>query len=402
VSMEPRAVPPEPWTVPPQVDVLRRRAFVAAAAFLLASLVGLLVTPTQFFRSYLFAFLFWNGIALGCLSLLMIQHLTGGRWGLAIRRLLEAGTRTLPVLVLLFLPVVLGMKRIYPWVDLESADPHVRHAVELKHLYLNVPFFLGRAAFYFAVWLALAWFLNRWSLESDAGMDLRHARRLRSISGGGLVLMGLTITFMSIDWSMSLDPRWFSTIYGMLFMIGQALSALALCIVVVAHIGAERPVSAVVNADTVHDLGKLMFAFVMVWAYISFSQFLIIWSGNLPEEIPWYLRRFQGGWRWVGLFLVVFHFALPFLLLLSRGLKRRARLVGTVALWILAVRVLDLFWIVRPDFPQPGFALHWLDVTLPIGIGGVWLGTFARELKTRPLLPLGEPEVREMLMEAQA
>jgi hypothetical protein len=201
---------------------------------------------------------------------------------------------------------------------------------------------------------------------------------------------------------MSLDPRWFSTIYGMLFMIGQALSALALCVVVISRMASERPVSVIASPDTLHDLGKLLFAFVMVWAYISFSQFLIIWSGNLPEEIPWYLRRFHSGWRYVGLFLVVFHFVVPFLLLLSRGLKRRPRLLGTVALMILAVRVVDLCWLVRPEFPRPGFALHWLDLTLPIAIGGVWLWWFARELKTRPLLPLGEPEVRELLTEAGA
>ena len=388
--------------VPPQVDVLERRAFVGGAAGLIASLMGALVSPTQFFHSYLFAFLFWNGIALGCLSLLMIQHLTGGRWGLAIRRLLEAGTRTVPVLVLLFLPVVLGLKRIYPWAGSAQSDPTIRHAIDLKQAYLNVPFFLGRAVFYFAVWFLLARVLSRVSLDSDTGMDLRRARLLRSISGGGLLLMGLTITFMSVDWAMSLDPRWFSAIYGMLFMIGQALSALALCIVVISRIGMEPPLSAVANADTLHDLGKLMLAFIMVWAYFSFSQFLITWSGNLPEEIPWYLRRFQGGWRLVGLFLVVFHFAVPFLVLLSRGVKRRAKAVGTVALAILAVRVVDLFWLVRPEFPHAGLDLHWLDFTLPIGIGGVWLGVFARQLKTRPLLPLGEPEVREMLAEAGA
>jgi len=371
--------------VPPQVDVLQRRAFVGGAAGLIVSLIGALVSPTQFFHSYLFAFLFWNGIALGCLSLLMIQHLTGGRWGLAIRRLLEAGTRTVPVLVLLFLPVVFGLGRIYPWAGSAQSDATIRHAVELKRAYLNVPFFLGRAVFYFAVWFLLARVLSRLSLETDMGMDLRRARLLRSISGGGLLLMGLTITFMSVDWAMSLDPRWFSTIYGMLFMIGQA-----------------PPLSAVANADTLHDLGKLMLAFIMVWAYFSFSQFLIIWSGNLPEEIPWYLRRFQGGWRLVGLFLVVFHFVVPFLILLSRGVKRRAKMIGMVALAILAVRVVDLFWLVRPEFPHTGLDLHWLDFTLPIGIGGVWLGVFARQLKTRPLLPLGEPEVRDMLAQAGA
>jgi hypothetical protein len=391
-----------PTVVPPQVDALQRRAFAVGAAGLIFSLIGVLVTPAQFFHSYLFAFLFWNGVAIGCLSLLMIQHLTGGMWGLAIRRLLEAGTRTLPLLVILFLPVLLGLKHIYPWVSPEAQEASVRHAAEIKHAYLNVPFFVARSAFYYGVWFVLALLLNRWSLETDQGMDLRRARRLRSLSGAGLLLMGLTITFMSVDWAMSLDPRWFSTIFGMLFMIGTALSALALCNVVISRMAAERPVSAVAGPDTLHDLGKLMFAFVMVWAYISYSQFLIIWSGNLPEEIPWYLRRFHGGWRWVGLFLVVFHFAVPFLLLLSRSRKRRAASLGAIALWILAVRVLDVFWIVRPEVPHVGLGLHWLDLTLPVGIGGLWLGMFARELKTRPLLPLGEPEVRALLAEAGA
>jgi hypothetical protein len=391
-----------PSVHPDVVDVLQRRALVGGAVGLIASLVGLLVSPTQFFHSYVFAFLFWNGIALGCMCLLMIQHLTGGMWGLAIRRLLEAGTRTFPVLLLLFLPVVFGLKRIYPWAGLEHPDPTVLHAVHLKHLYLNVPFFLGRAVFYFAVWLVLAHVLSRVSLETDAGMDVRRARLLRSISGGGLLLMGLTITFMSVDWAMSIDPRWFSSIYGLLFMIGHALAALALCVVVLSRLAEGGPLSAVASPDTFHDLGKLMFAFVMVWAYFSFSQFLIIWSGNLPEETPWYLRRYQGGWRIVGLFLVLFHFAIPFLVLLSRGLKRRARMVGMVALWILAVRMVDMLWLVRPEFPHTGLGLHWLDVTLPIGIGGVWLGAFARQLRTRPLLPLGEPEVRALLAEARA
>ena len=387
---------------PPGIDVLQRRAYAAGTAGLIAGLVGALVNPSQFFHSYLFAFLFWNGIALGCLSLLMIQHLTGGRWGLAIRRLLEAGTRTVPVLVLLFLPVAFGLKRIYPWAAPEQAEETIRHAAELKHAYLNVPFFLGRAAFYFAVWFALALVLNRWSLETDSGFDLRRARRLRSVSGGGLLLMGLTITFMSVDWAMSLDPRWFSSIYGMLFMVGSALSALSFCILAVSRVGTEGPLSVVADAETIHDLGKLMLAFVMVWAYISFSQFLIIWSGNLPEEITWYLRRFHTGWRFVGLFLVVFHFALPFRLLLSRGLTRRPRTLGAIAAMVLLARVVDLAWIVQPELRSTGFPIHWLDVALAVGLGGVWLGVFARELKTRPLLPMGEPEVQEILAGAEA
>jgi hypothetical protein len=218
--------------------------------------------------------------------------------------------------------------------------------------------------------------------------------------------MGLTITFMAVDWAMSLDPRWFSTIYGMLFMIGQALSALALCIALVAYLHDEPTVATVAGAETLHDLGKLMLAFIMVWAYFAFSQFLIIWSGNLPEEITWYLRRFHTGWRYVGLFLVVFHFALPFLLLLSRGLKRRPRSLALVAVAVLVARVIDVYWLVRPEFPHQlphqGLDPSWMDLTLVVGIGGVWLGVFAWQLKARPLLPLGDPELVEILAEAGA
>ena len=201
---------------------------------------------------------------------------------------------------------------------------------------------------------------------------------------------------------MSLEPRWYSTIYGLLFMVGQALAAMAFSVTVLIWLSESEPLSEIVKPSHLQDLGSFLLTFVMLWAYLEFSQYLIMWGGNLSEEIPWYLRRFQGGWRVVGLFLVVFHFAVPFLVLLSRGVKRRAKTIGMVALAILAVRVVDLFWLVRPEFPHAGLDLHWLDFTLPIGIGGVWLGVFARQLKTRPLLPLGEPEVREMLAEAGA
>ena len=329
----------ESHPVPEPLDVLQRRAFAAGAAGLIASLIGALVSPTQFFRSYLFAFLFWNGIALGCLSLLMIQHLTGGRWGLAIRRLLEAGTRTVPVLALLFLPVVLGLKRIYPWAGSEQTDAIMRHAIEAKHAYLNVPFFLGRAAFYFAVWFLLAYFLSRVSLESDAGMDLRqaaeaaqplrrrppahgphhhvHVRGLGHVPRPALVLHDLRHALHDRDGPLRARP---------LHRGGHA------------HRWARAPRAWSPTRTPSTTSGKLMLAFIMVWAYFSYSQFLIIWSGNLPEEIPWYLRRYHGVWRAIGLFLVLFHFVVPFLVLLSRGVKRRAKTVGMVALWILAVR----------------------------------------------------------------
>jgi len=385
--------------MPAQVDRLQRGALLAAAVAGGASVIGGLLNPVQFLRSYLFAYLFWWGIAVGCLCIVMIHHLSGGRWGLVIRRIVEAGSRTLVLLPVLFLPVAIGARELYVWArpDAVAADEVLRH----KSLYLNLPFFLARAAFYFMAWAGVAHLLSQWSLKLDAGPDLRCERRLRGLSGGGLVLMGLTITFASVDWAMSLNPHWFSTIYGMIFMVGGALSALSLVIVLVALMGSERPLSGVLRPATIHDLGKLLLAFLMLWAYMHISQFIITWSGNLPEEITWYVRRFHDGWQVLALLLVIVHFALPFVLLLSRPLKRDARLLGTVAAGILCARLLDLYWIVAPDMtghgPEHGFALHWLDLAAPIGVGGVWLAFFAWQLKDRPLIPVGEPEIQELL-----
>jgi hypothetical protein len=303
----------------------------------------------------------------------------------------------------MFLPVALGVRSLYPWANPETvaADEALRH----KSLYLNPTFFYVRAAFYFAVWNLLGYLLNKWSLALDAGPDRDTSRRLRGLSGLGMILLGFTITFSSVDWGMSLDPHWFSTIYGVLFMVGQALSALAFVIVCVAALGSEKPLSDVVRPGSVHDLGKLMLAFVMFWAYVNLSQFLIMWSGNLPEEIPWYIRRLEGGWQYLALVLVIFHFTLPFLLLLSRDLKRNARMLGLVAGGLLVVRLVDLYWFIAPDAGvhghAAGLAVHWLDVAALIGIGGLWLSAFARELKGRPLVPVGEPEIRELLEEAK-
>lgn len=391
--------PPEP-AFPAQIGVLAQRARRVAIVAGVLWLGGTALDPSQGLRSYLFAFLFWIGTAIGCQSILMIHHLSGGHWGLGIRRVLEAGSRTLRYAWLGFLPIALGLSRLFPWTHPDPSDA----LVQSKLLYLNAPFFLARAAFYFAAWAALAHFLSKWSLERDASGDPRLGERLQGLSGGGLVLMGLTITFSAVDWGMSLNPHWYSTIYGMLFMVGQALSALAFVIVLLAHFGEQRPLAAVVSRESVHDLGKLLFAFVMLWAYVSLSQFLIVWSANLPEEVPWYIQRLSGGWQYLALLLVVFHFALPFLLLLSRDLKRNARLLAAVAGGVLLARLLDLFWLVAPDLQGhgghgAGLAVHWLDLAAPAFLGGAWLVLFAGELRSRPLLTPGDPELREVLAE---
>ena len=375
------------------LDRFQKRAFLIGVVVLALSLVAAIFSPAQFFRSYLFAYTFWIGLALGSLAITLLHHLSGGRWGAVVRRVLESGTRTFPLLALLFLPLIPGIKSIYIWADEQkvAADQILQH----KSLYLNVPFFLGRAAIYFAVWLMLAYFLNKWSKQEDEGSTPLLQSRFQFLGGIGLLLYGLTATFASVDWMMSLEPHWFSTIYGLLVITGQVLSAFAFVIAIASILMRFKPLSDVITSIHVHDLGKLMFAFVMIWAYLAFSQFLIIWSGNLPEEIPWYKHRLTHGWQVLGLVLVVLHFALPFLLLLSRDLKKNPRILAWIALGILLMRVIDLFWTVGPEFHTEGLAVHVLDILLPVGMGGIWLAFFFRQLKGWPLVPVNDPNLQE-------
>jgi len=350
---------------------------------------GGLVNADQFFRSYLVAYLFFIGIALGSLGLVSLNHVTGGRWGVVIRRVCESAMRTLPLLLILFLPILLGLSHLYEWARPEAVaqDPGLQH----KQLYLNVPFFVVRVGIYFTVWLVVSHYLVRWSREQDATGDPDVVRRLQFLGRGALLLYSLTMTFAAIDWAMSLEPHWSSTIYGILIIGGQVLSAFAFVIPVLALLSDRAPLSELVSAEQFHDLGKLMLAFVMLYAYFAFSQFLIIWSANLPEETPWYLARSRGGWQYLAVILVLFQFALPFVILLSRSLKRNARRLAAVALVVLAARLLDLFWLLKPAFSPARFSVHWMDVAAVLGVGGLWLSFFLLRLRDQPLLPLRDP-----------
>jgi len=259
-----------------------------------------------------------------------------------------------------------------------------------------------RAAIYFAIWLTLAFFLNRWSLLQDKTADGQFTKRMRVLSGPGMVLLIFTVTFASIDWFMSLDPEWSSTIYGFIFVGAWSLSALAFVVAVMAALVKYEPMDNVVGQSHFHDLGKLLLALVMLWSYFAFSQFLIVWSGNLPEEIRWYLPRTHGAWGAIALAVVILHFAFPFLFLLSRSLKRNAGKLVIVALLILVMRLVDLFWMITPNFTREHFHISWMDVVAPIGIGGLWLGFFARTLKRRPLIPINDPLYETVLEQAQA
>ena len=364
----------------------QRRALALGVAGLLACLAGAIFDPAQFFRSYLVAYLFWIGIALGCVAIVMLHHIVGGRWGIVIRRLLESGTRTLPLMVLLAVPVLLGLSHLYVWArpEVVAHDELLQH----KSSYLNVPFFMARMLVYFAVWLSIAYFLNKWSAEEDRSPSPSVKGRLQRLSGPGLVLYGFTVTFASVDWVMSLEPHWFSTIYGIIFMVGQALATLAFVIVALMLLARRTPLGSLLRPSHFHDLGNLTLAFVMLWAYVAFSQFLIIWAGNLPEETPWYVRRLNGGWGWVAVFLILFHFLLPFLLLLVRENKRRIEILASLAGLMIVVRWVDLFWVVAPSFYHEHLRVHWMDLAAPIGIGGVWIAVFTWQLRSRPLVPV--------------
>ena len=294
-----------------------------------------------FFHSYLVAFIFWVSGALGCLGLLLIQYLGGASWGLLIRRQLEAGSHTLWLMSVLFLPIAIGgLHSLYLWSHGAAAAVNEAEAKLISHraAWFNQPAFLIRGVVYFLIWLGLTACLRRWSKLQDDSNDAGAVQRAQNLAGPGFVLYGLAVTFAAVDWVMSLDVEWFSTIFGMLMLIGMGLLALAFVITIGVYLSGHEPMSRVYQPKHFHDLGKLLLAAVMVWAYFSFSQLLIIWSGNLPEEIPWYLERFKGQWRWIGVALILLNFALPFLLLLSRDLKHNRRRLMAVAWLLIAMR----------------------------------------------------------------
>ena len=310
----------------------------------------------------------WLGICLGSMIILMIRHLTGGGWGMVIRRVLGAAMRTVPLMFLFFIPIAwLGVPRLYPWaMPLESIEnpairEHLAHNQFVISGYLHRSGFVWRGLLYFAIWSLLSYLLTRWSNEQDTPPVRDNSLRFKVVSGPGIILYAFTISFAAIDWVMSLDPSWISTIYGLLFVAGQLISALCFAVVIERILFRYKPMSLLLRPDFVHDHGKFMLTFIMVWAYFSFSQWLIIWAGNLPEEITWYIRRLNGGWGFVGLFLVIFQFGVPFFLLLSRQLKRDITRLVWLAAWLLVVRYVDLFWLVEPNFSAT-FHITWADL----------------------------------------
>jgi hypothetical protein len=349
----------------------------------------------RFYQAYLVAYTFWIGVALGSLALLMVQHLSGGAWGVVLRRPFEAAVRTIPVMALLFVPIILGMHSLYEWSHdgITETDP----IIAAKSLYLNPTFFIVRAVIYFAIWSTIGYLLTKWSAEHDRTGDPALLAKMQGLSGGGLVVYFLTITFATVDWTMSVNPHWFSTIWGLLYIGGQGLSAFAFGIVVLVLLSQTAPLNRVLTHHHFHDLGKFLFAFLMLWAYLSFSQFLIIWSANIPEEIPHYLNRWENTWKFLSIFIVVGHFMVPYALLLSRDIKRNSRRLYVIAVWLLFARVAEYFWHVAPELHKDGLTIGLLDVALPLALGGIFISMFVSQLGGRSLLPVHDPGLEKAL-----
>ena len=389
------------FDVSPELEHDLRRVFTPTlgAGIVLGgiSIIGGIYSPGDFFHSYLMGYLFWLGLTLGSMGIVMLQYLTAGAWGVMTRRTLESASRTLPLCALLFIPIAIGIPWLYDWAhsDLVKNEYVLRH----RHIYMNPSMFIGRAILYFVVWGIFIYFLNKWSLQQDEKGGLE--KRLARLSAPGLLIYVLTITFATVDWAESLENNWFSTIWGFLFVAREGLAAFAFVIIVMALLSRREPLASRFKPAHLHDLGKLLLVFVMLWAYFEFSQLVVIWSGNLTNEIPWYLHRFATSWGWLGVMLIVLEFMVPFLMLLSRPLKRNATALCCVVGLIIFMRWVDLMWIVMPQYYQRGFRLTWMNIVVPASIGCLWIAVFVWQLQKRPLLPLLAPNLERALQHSE-
>lgn len=377
-----------------QFKYVQPGALILGVVALGVAIAGAFLDLEHFFRAYLVAFLYWMGIALGCLALLMLHHLVNGTWGFAVQRLFAAGARTLPLMAVLFLPLIFGITYLYPWSVQDAAAGE--ELLLQKSLYLNVPFFLIRAAIYFIVWIGLAFTITRWSYCNDVVGEEALLWRTQRLSAFGLIFFVVTASLAAIDWSMSLEPNWFSSVYGWLFIAREALGALALAIAILGLLWRRPPLSGIVTPRLLNDLGNLLLALLLTWAYLAFIQYLVIWYGNIPEEVVWYAKRTVAGWQWVALSLVVLHLAMPAVLLLFRENKRRMVILSAIAGLIVLMRLADIFWVVMPSFLLI-LSFHWLDIVLPVALGGLWITMFLWQLKQHSLLPLNHPKLLEVM-----
>ncbi|MEQ1604259.1 MAG: hypothetical protein ABL999_05265 [Pyrinomonadaceae bacterium] len=397
---------PENYQAPAEINRLRTLALGIGGIALIIMAAGAYFNTEQALRSWLLGFIFWGGIGIGSLGVLMLQYLTGGAWGVVIRRIVEAGSRTLPIMVVLFIPLAVGVYfgKFYEWTHLPPTD----HVMEHRGIYMTAWFWILRSGIYFVLWGIMVYLLNKWGADQDKTTTVEESRlvleKASRFSGPTMVIYALVVTLAVVDWVMTLDPHWFSTMWGLLFVAGWGLSCFCFTVAILAYLVDKSPMNGVLGKRHFHDIGKLILALVMVWAYFNFSQFLIIWSGNLPEETGWFLTRMKGGWAYVGVGLILFHFAFPYLLLLKRDLKRQGNLLATIGIFILVMRLIDMFYQIGPTnrvspggIEQGAFYVSWMDLVAPIAVGGIWLWWFFGQLMARPIVPAKDPYFQEAI-----
>lgn len=386
--------------VTPYVELPRsqRTAWIVAAAGTIACVLGAIFNWDQFVRSYLWAWWFWTGIAIGSLQVLMMYQLVGGAWGYVTQRIFEAAARTLAPMFVLMIPLIPGIWKLYSYADPQKVarDGGLAH----KAPYLNAPFILIRLGIYIAIFLVIAWLMTRWSDEQDRTEDYKFLRLRAAISGPGIILCSLAVTFFTVDWFMALEPDFHSTMYPGFHLVGQVLTAFALSIIVLRYLERREPMAGIISPEDYHDLGNLLLTFVVLWAYVQLAQLIIMFSGNLPKEVSWYLHRTRGEWAWIALFLAVFHFFFPFFALLSRRSKLQSRRLAFLAALVLIVHLVDNYWNVEPAFHPTGIFFSWLDAAAPVAVGGIWVALLLRQLAARPVLPAHDPRIEEALEKA--
>lgn len=379
----------------PQLKRIQRNALLVGVVGLIIAAGGAAMNLQLFFQAYLLGYVYWMHLALGCLAVLLIHQLTGGQWGFTIRRFLETAAMTVPAMIILFIPILIGMPWLYPWTN--PAVVAESHLLSYKAgWWLNVPFFVGRTILYFVIWGVIAYLLNKWSLQQDETGDPIISTRLKNLSAVGIIFTVLAMTFAAFDWMMSTSPTWYSSMYGVIFMAGSAIMAIAVAILFTRYMSTrDERLGKYATIYKFNDLGNFMLAFISFWAYVSFSQYLITWSTNIPETITWYVYRSQGGWQYPAMILMVFGFFIPFFLLLSRKNKRNITLLVGLSLFMLLMRFVDLYWILMPSFYTQGFYFNWMTIFTVLGVGGLWVWIFLRYLKGKALLPLQDSRFQD-------
>jgi len=376
-------------------DNFGKNLYILGGAAILLTFIGYFVDTSQFFFSYLVAYVFWVTIGLGALFFVLLHHLTGAVWSVVLRRITETLMKVLPYMVVLFIPVVFGLHDLYHWshADAVAHDP----LLQKKAAYLNVPFFVIRTLIYFAVWYLITRKLYKTSLEQDSNPQTEQIQRMRRVSAPGMVIFAITTSFAAFDWLMSLDPHWYSTIYGVYVFSGGLLAFLAFITLFCIWLRKRNVLNEVITIEHFHDLAKLMLAFTIFWAYMAFSQYFLIWYANIPEETIFYLHRWEGSWKIFSMTLVFGHFLLPFVILLPRATKRNLGVLKFISIWLLVMHWVDIYWLAVPTLHHHGIHLSFMDLTAFLGVGGLFLALFWRNLIRNPLVPAGEPTLQRSI-----